>query len=54
MSKLGYTGRLLREFMGFAREKKTYWIVPLIVVLLGAATLIVATNTIAPLIYTLF
>ncbi len=54
MSKIGYSGKLLREFLGFAREKRVYWIVPLVVVLGLTALLVVAGQTAAPMIYTLF
>ncbi len=54
MGKLKYSGRLLREFVSFARENKAYWIVPLVVVLGLVALLIVAGQTAAPFVYTLF
>jgi hypothetical protein len=54
MSRFGYSFRLLGEFVGFARENKAYWIVPLIVVLGLAALLVVAGQGAAPLLYTLF
>jgi hypothetical protein len=46
--------RLLREFTAFARENRTYWIIPLIIVLGVAGLLVVAGQAAAPLIYTLF
>ena len=54
MAKIAYTGKLLREFLGFARARRVYWIVPLVVVLGLAALLVVAGQTAAPMIYTLF
>ena len=54
MSKLSYSGKLLGEFVAFAREKKAYWIVPLAILLGFSAVLIVAGQSIAPVIYTLF
>jgi hypothetical protein len=54
MSKLGYSPKLLREFVRFARENKVYWIVPLAVVLGLFAMLTVASQVVAPLVYTLF
>ncbi len=54
MAKIGYSFKLFREFVGFAREKRAYWIVPLIVVLGLAAAVIVSSQVAAPLIYTLF
>jgi hypothetical protein len=54
MAYLSYAGRLFREFLLFARQNKVYWIVPLIVLLGLMALLIVAGQTTAPFIYTLF
>jgi hypothetical protein len=54
MSKLGYSFRLFGEFVRFARENKAYWIVPLILVLGLAAFVVVAGQSAAPLLYTLF
>lgn len=54
MSRIGYAGKLLREFARFGREKKTYWIVPLILLLGLCGLVVVATQSVAPLIYTLF
>ncbi len=47
-------GKLLREFARFARDKKAYWIVPLILLLGLCGLVVVATQSVAPLIYTLF
>jgi hypothetical protein len=46
--------RLLRELWGFARENKTWWIVPIVVLLLLVALLIVSVSAISPFIYSLF
>ena len=46
--------KLFRDFVGFARENKAYWIVPLVLVLGAAAALVVVGQTAAPLIYTMF
>ena len=54
MAKLGYSGKLLMEFVRFARENRVYWVVPLVLVLGLAAFLIVAGQATAPLLYTLF
>ena len=45
---------LLKEFVGFARQHKAWWIVPIVVVLLLLAAFIVVCQTVAPYIYTLF
>lgn len=54
MRKLGYVGRLFKEFWQFARTHKVYWIVPLIVVLGLVVLLVVTSQSAAPFIYTLF
>lgn len=54
MARIGYAGKLLREFVGFARESKSYWIVPLAIVLGLAAFVVVVGQAAAPLLYTLF
>ncbi len=54
MKRISHSGKLLREFVGFAHVSKAYWIVPLVIVLAVAALAIVASNAAAPLLYTLF
>ena len=54
MSKLGGSYRLLKEFVAFSREHKVYWIVPLAIALAITGFVLLATQTAAPLIYTLF
>jgi hypothetical protein len=54
MSKIAYSFRLLREFVGFARENRMYWIVPLVLMLAAAAALVATSQAAAPFIYTLF
>jgi len=46
----------LRELWAFMRHRKKYWLLPIILVLLGVGALIVLTqgSAIAPFIYTLF
>lgn len=56
---LGEAGRpspgLLRELWGFLRENRKWWLLPIILVLLGLGALLVLTSTVAaPFIYTLF
>jgi len=46
--------RLLREFVGFAREHRAYWILPLILLLGLAGAVVVAGQAGAPLLYALF
>jgi hypothetical protein len=46
---------LLRDFWEFLRERKKYWLLPIIVVLLFLGVMIVLSGTaVAPFIYTLF
>ncbi|MGH7813893.1 MAG: DUF5989 family protein [Candidatus Binataceae bacterium] len=45
-----------KDLWGFARERKKFWLVPLIAVLLvlGAALVLAQYSAVAPFIYTLF
>ena len=54
MGKLGYAPRLMREIWQFARENKVYWLVPMVLLLGLTILLIVAGQSSAPFIYTLF
>ena len=48
-------GSLLSEFIGFLKQNKKFWLLPLILVMLGLAALLILTSTAAaPFIYTLF
>ena len=48
--------KFIKDFWGFLRVRKKFWLLPLIVVLLTFGVLIVLTagSAIAPFIYTLF
>ena len=54
MGKISYSGKLFREFVRFARHNKAYWIIPLILFLGITAFVVVAGQSAAPLLYTLF
>lgn len=54
MKRMGYSGRLFRQFVGFARQHGVYWIVPLILLLALAGFAIAASNVASPLIYAIF
>jgi hypothetical protein len=54
MRKLGYTGKLFREFVQFAMQNKMYWIIPLVILLGLMVLLILAGQGATPFIYTLF
>ena len=48
-------GGILREFWGFMKQNKKWWLLPLIVALLVFGLLVVLSGTgLAPFIYTLF
>ncbi len=52
--KLTHAGRMFKDLVGFARENKAWWMVPLVLVLLVAGVLVFASQAAAPFIYTLF
>jgi hypothetical protein len=54
MSKVRYSAKLLRQFIGFARQNRMYWLIPLILFLGFTALMVVVVSGSAPLIYTLF
>ena len=54
MGKLGYLGKLMKELLDFAKEEKVYWMAPLVIMLLVLSFVIVASQSSAPFIYTLF
>ena len=47
---------LLRDLWGFMRERKKFWLAPIVIILLLLGTLIVLTegSALAPFIYTIF
>ncbi len=47
---------LLKDFAGFMKERKKYWLAPIVIVLLLLGLLIVFAHgsAVAPFIYTLF
>jgi hypothetical protein len=47
---------LLRDLWGFMRERKKFWLAPIIIVLvlLGALIVLAQGSAVAPFIYTLF
>ncbi len=54
MGRLRYSGKLLRNLLGFAAENKVYWIVPLLLVLGLLAIVIFTAQASTPFIYTLW
>ncbi len=46
----------IKDFVSFLKERKKFWLIPLIVILLLLSLVIVATqgSAIAPLIYSIF
>jgi len=49
-------GEILNEFWSFLKERKKWWLLPIVIVLLFLGLLILFTESsaVAPLIYTLF
>jgi len=47
---------IIREFFEFLRERKRWWIAPILVfmVLLGVLVIFASSSTLAPFIYSLF
>jgi hypothetical protein len=54
VSRAGYSLKLFRQFVQFARESRQYFLIPLIIVLALAAVIIVVGQSAAPLIYAIF
>ena len=54
MGKLGYSGKLFRQSLGMARERKAIWLPPLMILLGIAAAVIVGSGAATPLIYAFF
>jgi hypothetical protein len=54
MRRTGYGFKLIGEFVRFARENRAYWLIPLMLLLGLAGLVIVAGQSAAPLLYTLF
>ena len=54
MHFLIYLTRLLREFIGFAKTNRAWWIIPIVILLLLLGLIIITAQTAAPFIYTLF
>ncbi len=49
-----FLGRLLREFVGFAKAHKRYWLLPLLLILLLLGAAMAVSAAASPFIYTLF
>lgn len=48
-------GNLLTEFIGFLKQNRKFWLLPLVLVMLALAALLILSSTAAaPFIYTLF
>ena len=46
---------IVREFLDFVRHSKKWWMIPILLVLLGMGVFLVASGTVAaPWLYTLF
>jgi hypothetical protein len=51
-----FMGELLLELWGFMKERKKFWLLPIVICLLLLGSLVVMTSgtAVAPFIYTLF
>lgn len=54
MNRGSYAFSLATQFVQFARARRAFWIVPLVLILALAAGFIVTGQSAVPLIYTLF
>jgi uncharacterized protein DUF5989 len=46
---------VVTEFLGYLRESKKWWMLPILIVMLGLGVLVLLSSTpVAPFIYTLF
>lgn len=54
MGRLRYFGTLLGHLVGFARENKVYWVVPLVLVLGLLGVVIFAGQASTPFLYSLW
>ena len=54
MNKIRHLAHLLKEIWAFAGQNKSWWLVPVMFILLIVAGLIVSGQIAAPFIYTLF
>lgn len=46
--------RLLRELFAFARERKAYWMIPLVLLLLVLGGVLVSVAAVSPFVYSFF
>jgi hypothetical protein len=54
-AQAGHSGGIIREFIGFMRANKKWWLAPILIGLLGIGILVVVGGSAAaPFIYTLF
>ena len=54
MNRLRYAFRLTKELGQFIFKRKVFWLIPILLLLLPLALLVVGSETIMPLIYTIF
>ena len=54
MGRIRYSTKLLGQVFGLARERRSYWLVPLVILLGFAAVVIIGSGAATPLIYTIF
>jgi hypothetical protein len=51
---LKHAWKLIKDLFGFARQNKTWWIVPLVVILLLLTLFVVVGSVVAPFLYPLY
>jgi hypothetical protein len=54
VGRLTHSGRLFGQFLGYAKEKKAYWIIPLVIVFAFLAIVAVTSQTVVPTLYAIF
>jgi len=54
MNRLRHLRALLRQLWGFAWERREWWIIPVVLVLLVVALLITVGAAVSPFVYPLF
>jgi hypothetical protein len=54
VGKLAYSGRLFRQVVGYAMDKKAYWIIPLVILLALLSFVVVSSQTVVPALYAIF
>jgi hypothetical protein len=54
VGKLAYSGRLFRQLVGYAMDKKAYWIIPLMILFALLSFVVMSSHTVVPALYAIF